>query len=162
MERCAERVFPTHVGMFRSRSSITTPWPSFPHSRGDVPTVLFADVIRRMFSPLTWGCSDYCAQSVAQYRVFPTHVGMFLLGGLIPLICACFPHSRGDVPASADVRNPWAKFSPLTWGCSEISDLVEEMIVVFPTHVGMFRIHGGTRRRRGCFPHSRGDVPSKC
>ena len=75
-------VFPTHVGMFRSRSRRRPPSHSFPHSRGDVP--LLCRKIREWasFSPLTWGCSVPDGLTASRIAVFPTHVGMFRYFGL--------------------------------------------------------------------------------
>ena len=52
-----QRVFPTHVGMFRTTWTGTRGTSRFPHSRGDVPSAEARYGRRRSFSPLTWGCS---------------------------------------------------------------------------------------------------------
>ena len=91
---------------------------SFPHSRGDVPRLYLADGFHRVFSPLTWGCSEALGQVFESVAVFPTHVGMFQCMADLRMRRASFPHSRGDVPRSLLRGLHWVGFSPLTWGCS--------------------------------------------
>ena len=78
-----ERVFPTHVGMFRSRDFGDDGFDSFPHSRGDVPRRRDRSSRSSRFSPLTWGCSAHNRRSAVRQFVFPTHVGMFRGASLI-------------------------------------------------------------------------------
>ena len=70
-------VFPTHVGMFRPMIAYVFQSFSFPHSRGDVPSLDGQTVFGVAFSPLTWGCSGRRRAEVLERIVFPTHVGMF-------------------------------------------------------------------------------------
>ena len=128
------RVFPTHVGMFRSLQGVRFRPGSFPHARGDVPGASPCIYGRAPFSPRTWGCSGWQVASV-----FPTHVGMFRFRSLRYSCCSCFPHARGDVPARARSSARVAAFSPRTWGCSVRRELLAIAEEVFPTHVGMFR-----------------------
>src|SRR5436305_1092257 len=50
-------VFPTPVGMVRSRSSISTSLPCFPHARGDGPPARVEEAPDKPFSPRPWGWS---------------------------------------------------------------------------------------------------------
>ena len=70
-------VFPTHVGMFRAIIMRIAIGGSFPHSRGDVPSVFGRFYDTAEFSPLTWGCSVQVCYCNCFCFVFPTHVGMF-------------------------------------------------------------------------------------
>ena len=154
------RVFPTRVGMFRGQTQGRQVCLRFPHSRGDVPSIVSVISSSMSFSPLAWGCSDPHADVVGTGEVFPTRVGMFRPGFLRRASGLGFPHSRGDVP-SDDGRISWrATFSPLAWGCSGTVLESCRASAVFPTRVGMFRASGRASTRRACFPHSRGDVPN--
>ncbi len=53
-------LFPTRVGMFRSRSRRNTRRSSFPHASGDVPGESPSPSFRTIFSPREWGCSGPC------------------------------------------------------------------------------------------------------
>ena len=117
--RGAPLVFPTRVGMFRVKPFVRTSTACFPHSRGDVPRMLPGLKVSVKFSPLAWGCSGTYAPGARRNQVFPTRVGMFRT----PIVFGCsrqgFPHSRGDVPASAAFGDGLRSFSPLAWGCSD-------------------------------------------
>ena len=118
---CAGRefVFPTHVGMFLGGDAAISAIAGFPHSRGDVPPTSPRSKPPTPFSPLTWGCSSPAMSPKFAHAVFPTHVGMFRLRGLRRRRRRGFPHSRGDVPSARGASGIRAKFSPLTWGCSD-------------------------------------------
>jgi len=72
-----------------------------------------------------------------------------------------FPHSRGDGPRPARSIQTRRRFSPLTWGWSDLQQVVAARDRVFPTHVGMVRCALRTRLRIRSFPHSRGDGPRR-
>ncbi len=72
---------------------------------------------------------------------------------------APFPHTRGDVPALEDLMSAVAGFSPHTWGCSAKDAENGVWPVLFPTHVGMFRMRKSKQSNLNPFPHTRGDVP---
>ncbi len=152
-------VFPTSVGMFRTRPASRTPCRGFPHKRGDVPAALDAGERVYEFSPQAWGCSGGEHDTRGPEPVFPTSVGMFLRAGQDDVDVVRFPHKRGDVPLSRPVGCPLAPFSPQAWGCSVAGGWSSSPPMVFPTSVGMFRWSQQHSRRRECFPHKRGDVP---
>ena len=54
---------------------------------------------------------------------------------------------------------PGGAFSPRMWGCSAL--IIEEFVglLVFPTHVGMFRRDNVRSPFLPSFPHACGDVP---
>ena len=68
----------------------------FPHTRGDEP-------LDSHLKPLL----DH---------LFPTHVGMNLVGGWGTEGGGAFPHTRGDEPPSRQWTNRKMDFSPHTWG----------------------------------------------
>ena len=53
----SEVVFPTPVGMFRTKRRSTPLSGCFPHARGDVPSNRSQMIISSTFSPRPWGCS---------------------------------------------------------------------------------------------------------
>ena len=74
----------------------------------------------------------------------------------------CFPHTRGDGPASVSLSLSGPPFSPHTWGWSGIIIIMSLVKKVFPTHVGMVRGGGAVVKRKPGFPHTRGDGPVTC
>jgi len=129
-------VFPTHVGVFRP--SALTAWAYL------------------SFSPRMWGCSWELVQHYSNRIVFPTHVGVFRLSAAPFDIFPCFPHACGGVPVTASC-NAWRSwFSPRMWGCSGTWPPDPGALVVFPTHVGVFRIVVVTCSFPFSFPHTVG------
>ena len=73
------KVFPTHVGVFLSVAVADVLDLGLPHARGGVS---FIDDILRITpesSPRTWGCFLEVKIGDCVRRVFPTHVGVFLV-----------------------------------------------------------------------------------
>ena len=76
-------VFPTHVGVF--------PWPlvvfsgsmRLPHACGGVSGTHLSEIKSRQSSPRMWGCFCYAGVFTALPVVFPTHVGVFLMGNRV-------------------------------------------------------------------------------
>ena len=68
-------------------------------------------------SPRMWGCSDELHEGFWTQAVFPTYVGMFLLGHVRMRGSLCHPHARGDVPVQF-VMTGKIESSPRMWGCS--------------------------------------------
>ena len=69
-------VFPTRVGMDRSRSQAAGRSGCFPHTRGDGPAELYDYRIDKRFSPHAWGWTGQPTRWTAAGRVFPARVGM--------------------------------------------------------------------------------------
>ena len=152
-------VFPTRVGMFRSRVSVSSEISGFPHPRGDVPFGRRINSPAHWFSPPAWGCSGRGQMTDRERGVFPTRVGMFLADSISENSGNCFPHPRGDVPQHQRIARLFNKFSPPAWGCSANRGGICLLITVFPTRVGMFRQSFGVDNAIPGFPHPRGDVP---
>ena len=71
------RVFPTHVGVFRSKTDEDPRGIRLPHACGGVSKVSRIRDIIMESSPRMWGCfSDPWAKNQPS-SVFPTHVGVF-------------------------------------------------------------------------------------
>ena len=70
----------------------------------------------------------------------------------------CFPHAGGDVSYAVAVGHCVTSFSPRRWGCFPVHRAVADLLLVFPTQVGMFL----GLLLRACFsegfPHAGGDV----
>ncbi len=69
-------VFPTRVGVDRMRYSISSWRTRVPHARGGGPTTSWAGTCRSSCSPRAWGWTGQCAHPAADFRVFPTRVGV--------------------------------------------------------------------------------------
>ena len=68
-----------------------------PHGRGDVSIKFTGTEGRWLSSPRAWGCFHDSLPPLIPFKVFPTGVGMFLLGLSIFVFLYCLPHGRGDV-----------------------------------------------------------------
>ena len=73
-----ERVFPTHVGVFPPKSILIWYLESLPHACGGVSQDAGFSALRTQSSPRMWGCFFNAFRDTEEYRVFPTHVGVFL------------------------------------------------------------------------------------
>ena len=111
-------VFPTHVGVYLGHNESAIEPASFPHTRGGVPIACRLQAHPHKFSPHTWGCTLPCGSTPMVETVFPTHVGVYLVGNAKPVHVLCFPHTRGGVPSSFHFSNFNLPFSPHTWGCT--------------------------------------------
>src|SRR5258708_2531491 len=152
-------VLPTHVGMVRVHRLVCGHSVGSPHTRGDGPQTSFRQRAAVVFSPHTWGWSDFPAVISSRKVVLPTHVGMVRIIGRSSPPSDRSPPTRGDGPSSVHCAPPPSGFSPHTWGWSEIGISGAALGAVLPTHVGMVRqcisANYGTPRS----PHTRGDGP---
>ena len=111
-----------------------------------------------MSSPRTWGCFSHAVTLLPPGNVFPTHVGVFLSGRIPAQLRSSLPHARGGVSIGAASLVATGESSPRTWGCFCAGFGFAPMVMVFPTHVGVF-----LRRHRAAIaklrlPHARGGV----
>ena len=132
-------VFPTGVGMVRSRDPRGGRRPGFPHGCGDGPRparqlcrpsrfphgcgdgpliepFAFTD---DAFSPRVWGWSVSPAAAEVDLIVFPTGVGMVRTRLFSMTTARGFPHGCGDGPATESARARAFEFSPRVWGWSD-------------------------------------------
>ncbi len=91
-------------------------------------------------------------------RVFPTHVGVFLIDDGDVVVQWCLPHARGGVSKRGDHEKPHHRSSPRTWGCFSIGCGIRCLWCVFPTHVGVFLIPRHVLGSLSRLPHARGGV----
>ena len=159
MFRLFSEVFPTRVGMVRKDSGVEDARSSFPHPRGDGPQTTWPARPFTEFSPPAWGWSAVKLVSSAIRRVFPTHVGMVRHHEPTKQNPIRFPHARGDGPKGLTTWKTLIRFSPRTWGWSELGAGARHRIPVFPTHVGMVRTAQEPEANAIRFPHARGDGP---
>ena len=152
------RVFPTHVGVFPTFSSVITLCSSLPHARGGVSTLFGSLSGLRWSSPRTWGCFQSELRFRFSEKVFPTHVGVFPATGQaggrrvrlpharggVSALSACpfqrsgLPHARGGVSDGGVIKKYLQASSPRTWGCFCQRRAEALFCDVFPTHVGVF------------------------
>ena len=152
-------VFPTPVGMVRTKWKLTALSKRFPHTRGDGPRENAREWQEFRFSPHPWGWSARCGGGNILPSVFPTHVGMVrTLTGPTPR-SRSFPHTRGDGPCGAMPGLSTTQFSPHPWGWSVPMRVVQRQTQVFPTPVGMVRRSLRRYVLRMSFPHTREDGP---
>ena len=91
-------LFPTPVGMFRSRWFLLYLMVPIPHTRGDVPVYLVKTKIDLGYSPHPRGCSPDSLSLGHNLYLFPTPVGMFRNQNTARNAKQPIPHTRGDVP----------------------------------------------------------------
>ena len=111
-------VFPTHVGVYRLRIWSSIGWTSFPHACGGVPTNISTISLLLQFSPRMWGCTCYIGYPECFDRVFPTHVGVYLVAERLKTRTVSFPHACGGVPHIQVPIILVDQFSPRMWGCT--------------------------------------------
>ncbi len=131
-------VFPTPVGVYRRSGRCRRRGVRFPHARGGVP---------RFFKWLTEEESFPHARGGVPRTTQPRGNGW------------SFPHARGGVPESWSETYQGLSFSPRPWGCTDSGQRSNSAPAVFPTPVGVYRIHGLYQKSILCFPHARGGVP---
>ena len=76
MEVLVLLVFPTHVGMARTATSLPRMAGRVPHTRGDGPKKEKINQLIAECSPHTWGWPVLFILGSYKHHVFPTHVGM--------------------------------------------------------------------------------------
>ena len=106
-----------------------------------------------------WGCTAESLNRHHNHRVFPTHVGVYLLPLLHQRLGTSFPHACGGVPETKMVKETRRTFSPRMWGCTFRERLRPCLRVVFPTHVGVYLLISVIKSKETSFPHACGGVP---
>ena len=134
-------VFPTHVGVFLAQGPQGLGRVGLPHARGGVSFAKELFMVALMSSPRTWGCFQVTFGILLTQKVFPTHVGVFLVLEEIPVSPLGLPHARGGVSRKRAIILRCKESSPRTWGCFPCSSVDAVLTRVFPTHVGVFPHH---------------------
>ena len=151
-------VFPTPVGVFRTKVGQPLFGNSLPHARGGVSRPRLRPLCRVRSSPRPWGCFRSCALPSTGRSVFPTPVGVFLAASVRDWPCASLPHARGGVSSMRGTRSRGATSSPRPWGCFFYARHAVTGSYVFPTPVGVF-LHDRLHSPEGAgLPHARGGV----
>ena len=151
-------VFPTHVGVFLGLSTPLAMWASLPHARGGVSEYEALAGKPAESSPRTWGCFWSPGDELRNQRVFPTHVGVFLVMPSKNEVSPRLPHARGGVSMGDGVKARGSGSSPRTWGCFPAQYAPSSRRFVFPTHVGVFPLFACVGLFHRCLPHARGGV----
>ena len=68
------------------------------------------------------------------------------------------PHASGGVSARSQSFEQKVASSPRTWGCFQLRSLAQQLVAVFPTHVGVFLDIEIDPLARERLPHARGGV----
>ena len=133
-------VFPTGVGMARSRFLICNSSMCVPHRRGDGPPFNHLPILLNKCSPQAWGWPGFMGAVNNVSVVFPTGVGMARFLGPCRAGPLRVPHRRGDGPNAScpGFFSYWC--SPQAWGWPDSSHALREHFPVFPTGVGMARV----------------------
>ena len=153
-------VFPTHVGVFPCRVTVTRSALSLPHARGGVSPEISVAPLYKASSPRTWGCFWRAPVEQISKIVFPTHVGVFPVQALRRTTVSRLPHARGGVSARPRALQVHPVSSPRTWGCFREGLTAGCREWVFPTHVGVFLCLKASPVAAKGLPHARGGVSS--
>ncbi len=156
----ADIVFPTHVGVFLGDYHGDPVDVCLPHARGGVSATTSSSSPLRLSSPRTWGCFYTQLFDAKAQEVFPTHVGVFLLGSFLLMFARRLPHARGGVSWLTYAVMLLVGSSPRTWGCFRCMPPILRKHYVFPTHVGVFPMTTLPTSLRWRLPHARGGVSS--
>ncbi len=141
-------VFPTPVGVFPLSNSLGCFPSSLPHARGGVSGFLNVHALLCSSSPRPWGCFLELTDSPTRRPVFPKPVGVFPGIDGFPNTPPSLPHARGGVSLFAAFGFHLFKSSPRPWGCFQEWMSGTELMVVFPTPVGVFLLMiSGIRKR---------------
>ena len=146
------------MGVFPSTKRWPSLWPRLPHARGGVSTLLWYGETVEPSSPRSWGCFSTGRGRTPTATVFPTLVGVFLVGHSLPHHGQSLPHARGGV---SDGRRPSllaAASSPRSWGCFCGPSWASIYRAVFPTLVGVFLMTCRFLTDAERLPHARGGV----
>ena len=154
------QVFPTGVGMARSRSAARKCWSCVPHRRGDGPANHERLTRDDLCSPQAWGWPAVSDFERAHAFVFPTGVGMARWVSRSVAGRLSVPHRRGDGPSSCWGARTGGGCSPQAWGWPAGRAAAEHPPRVFPTGVGMARPSWSTIQGFMGVPHRRGDGPT--
>ena len=129
-------VFPTHVGVFLRPLDCSESCASLPHACGGVSSSSRRVVRMVWSSPRMWGCFQYAKELCAEVWVFPTHVGVFPSSSTSRSGAMCLPHACGGVSTADFPAMMMDESSPRMWGCFWRTAPIENVMPVFPTHVG--------------------------
>ena len=154
-------VFPTHVGVFLVQPSSHPPFGRLPHACGGVSVSRWKFAYLQRSSPRMWGCFHPRVAIVNAKRVFPTHVGVFLIISNWGQAAACLPHACGGVSNHPGPDHHRALSSPRMWGCFPILHARSFSESVFPTHVGVFLSVHSLRFLLCGLPHACGGVSDR-
>ena len=105
-----------------------------------------------------WRCFSESHKKELYDYVFSTHVEMFLVVFMIPVLLLRFLHACGDVSKRISRTLCSSLFSPRMWRCFYERAGEERAGWVFSTHVEMFRSRLISRRNLMSFLHACGDV----
>ena len=99
-------VFPTLVGVFLLCILRKIATCRLPHARGGVSDKNPVHCGGNWSSPRSWGCFRHVPERPASAGVFPTLVGVFLVGIWPVISLMSLPHARGGVsPSGLNLRN---------------------------------------------------------
>ena len=138
-DKVVSGVFPAHAGLYRNAALRRLFGAGVPRTRGAVPSVSEAYLLRKGCSPHTRGCTGAREPGGA-----PTDR---------------VPRTRGAVPEAKPVYLQYTGCSPHTRGCTETGRRRPGIRGVFPAHAGLYPRRPARCRATGGVPRTRGAVP---
>ncbi len=111
-------------------------------------------------SPRAWGCTGVHKNPQSPYPNVPTCVGVYRHGEQARIHRQECPHVRGGVPLLSQSSLVPKEMSPRAWGCTEIRQALECLVINVPTCVGVYRDKIAAAIAKEECPHVRGGVPT--
>ena len=97
LPKLLDAVFPTHVGVFLQVLFSSFYSYCLPHACGGVSREKPEPDPHPASSPRMWGCFRFQRKPQNRQGVFPTHVGVFPMGGVVSGLFGGLPHACGGV-----------------------------------------------------------------
>ena len=108
------------------------------HARGGVSIAQGLSMIRCKSSPRTWRCFFFRSLYRPCFRIFSTHVEVFLKQNYLKRYGCHLLHARGGVSPMRPFFFSRLRSSPRTWRCFSLDELQREAMNIFSTHVEVF------------------------
>ena len=150
-------MFPTHVGIARPERPGCNLWVHVPHACGDCAARRESQIALTKCSPRMWGLRGLAISASVRAAMFPTHVGIARIGSRRDAPRGHVPHACGDCADTLDWGSIAVECSPRMWGLRGLFRTVPASGRMFPTHVGIARIHKMVDGYAGHVPHACGD-----
>ena len=150
-------MFPTHVGIARRRAGRRVHGFDVPYACGDCAEPSMARRRRNACSLRMWGLRGTLGAGQEHLGMFPTHVGIARRPGRPGPADFHVPYACGDCADGSEDLRRFQRCSLRMWGLRERVRQAADCGRMFPTHVGIARIAGRSKRTLRHVPYACGD-----
>ena len=152
---------PARAGMYLVEEAVVGVEQRFPRTRGDVPAIYPRSNSADRLPPHARGCTFRRLRRRRRHLASPARAGMYRIPAAGRCPRAGFPRTRGDVPRRSLRRDLHRPLPPHARGCTPARPPRRGSRPASPARAGMYRRPVASGARWGCFPRTRGDVPSR-